>query len=451
MRYVLFLILIYLPIRINGQQFPDFKPARYDEDYSFLENDTLPTWYKNLKYRKIEKNAYLGFGGEFKTQYLIQNDEEWGSGLKDKDGYMLTRWLFHVDLHLFEHLRFFGELQSALANGKDMPIPIEENPLGIHQLFVDVAPLPSFPLTLRIGRQEVAYGAQRFLSFRDGPNSRRSFDGIKAMYATSKIEADVFYLNVVVDRVGLFDDFSSPDRRIWGLFSRLPTPNGSLSLYYLGFNNVAALFYDGPGVENRQTLGARILKRIGGWQIDVEGAYQFGSIGDRSIAAWSTGVAISYSLEGLKYFPELGLKADYIGGDKDPSDQVQQTLNAMFPPGAYFGLAAPIAPSNLIDVHPSLTFDLSESVSFYCDYAMLWRNSKADGLYRPSMTPFFTLENEASSRFIGTQLSGTLGYNGGAHLFLESGFSWFDAGPYLREVTEGKDILFGFVSVQFKF
>ena len=451
MRTILVLILISCPFLLCGQQFPDFKPARYDEDYSFLENDTVPSWYKSLKYKKIGKKAYVGFGGDFRGQYLIKTNEGWSSELEDGDGFMLTRWLLHADLHLSESVRFFAELQSALANGKNMPLPIEENPLGVHQLFVDVTPFPKMPLSLRLGRQEVAYGSQRLISFRDAPNGRRSFDGVKMMFAKNNIEADIFYLHAVVDKAGIFDDSSSPDLRVWGLFSNVPLMKGGLSFYYLGFNNATALFYDGPGIENRHTVGARILKKIGSWQYDVEGAYQFGSIGDRKIAAWSTGLAVSYRFDGLKYSPELGLKADIISGDKDPTDQVQQTLNAMFPPGAYFGLAAPMAPSNLIDVHPSITFRFSSKMSFFCDYALLWRNSKADGLYRPNMTPFFELGSDASSRFIGSQLSGTLMYQSNGHLFLGTGFSWFDAGQYLKEVTEGKNILFGFLSAQLKF
>ena len=451
MRTTLVLILISCPILLCGQQFPDFKQARYDEDYAFLEKDTIHNWYKSLKYKKLGKKAYVGFGGDLRGQYLIKTNEGWSSELEDDDGFTLTRWLLHADLHLSENVRFFAELQSAMANGKDMPIPIEENPLEIHQFFVDVTPFPKIPISLRLGRQEVAYGSQRLISFRDAPNSRRAFDGVKMMFATDRIETDIFYLHAVVDKVGIFDDSSSHDLRVWGLFSSAPLTKGELSLYYFGFNNATAIFYDGLGMEHRHTVGARVLKKVGFWQFDVEGAYQFGSIGDRDIEAWSTGLAVSYRFAGLKYAPELGLKADFISGDKDPSDQVQQTLNAMFPPGAYFGLAAPIAPSNLVDVHPNATFHLSDTMSFFCDYALLWRNSRTHGLYRPNMTPFFELDNGATSKYIGSQLSGTLMYQAHGHISLGTGFSWFDAGQYLKEVTEGKDILFGFVSAQFKF
>ncbi|MEH6682847.1 MAG: alginate export family protein [Sediminicola sp.] len=445
------LLLIFGSFPLWGQQFPEFKPARYDEDHSFLEKDTVPTWYKGLKYGKIGNRAYVGFGGDLRTQYLIKTNEGWSSELEDGDGFTLTRWLLHADLHLSENVRFFAELQSALANGKDIPIPIEENPLGVHQFFVDVRPFPKLPVSLRLGRQEVAYGSQRLISYRDAPNSRRAFDGVKAMFANDKMGTDIFYLHAVVDKAGLFDDTSSPDLSVWGMFSSVPLRKGELSFYYLGFRNATAVFYDGPGIENRHTVGARILKKVGNWQYDVEGGYQFGSIGDRNIEAWSTGLAVSYLFDGLKYSPALGLKADFISGDKDPTDQVQQTLNALFPPGAYFGLAAPIAPSNLIDVHPEATFRFGDMVSFFCDYALLWRNSRTDGLYRPNMTPFFELDSGATSRFIGSQLSGTLSYRPNGHLLFVTGCSWFDAGHYLKEVTEGKDILFGFVSAQVKF
>src|SRR5690606_35287342 len=120
---------------VIGQQIPVFQQMRYEEDYSHFANDTLRDWYPSLKFMKIGKKAYASLGGDFRFQYLIMDNESWDSDLKDDDGYVLTRWLFPADLHLSENLRIYAELQSAQATSRKMLVPVEENPLKLHQLF----------------------------------------------------------------------------------------------------------------------------------------------------------------------------------------------------------------------------------------------------------------------------------------------------------------------------
>lgn len=328
---------------------------------------------------------------------------------------------------------------------------MQENPLEPHQFFIDYKFSFDSPITIRAGRQEVTYGSQRVVSLRDAPNVRRSFDGIKAIYKKGNIATDIFYLHAVIDRTGIFDDKSSPDRRLWGAFSdiKLPEKKLNLNLYYLGFYNDRAVFNDGGGKETRHSLMARIFKNGQRWNYDLEGAYQFGSIGGREIVAWSAALSTSYRFPELKFSPEIGFKADLISGDKNRTDNVHQTFNPLFPPGAYFGLAVPLGPSNLMDIHPSVTVHFTKEITFVCDYAFLWRYSRGDGIYRPIMVPIFE-PGDASSRYIGGQLSGTLICQPNRYVTLLAGMSWFDCGNYLEEVSAGENILYGFVSAQIK-
>ncbi|WP_020211472.1 alginate export family protein [Flavobacterium rivuli] len=433
---------------INGQEYPAFRPLRYDEDYTVLEKDTVRDLYDKVKYTKMGSNGYISFGGDFRTQYLIIHNENWSNATQDKDGYTLNRWLFHSDLHLSGNLRVFAELQGGQANSTEILVPVQENPLEPHQFFIDYT-FSDALITLRAGRQEVTYGSGRVVSLRDGPNVRRSFDGVKAMYKKDNIAADAFYLHAVVDRTGIFDDTSSPNLRLWGAFSdiRLPGRKLNLNLYYLGFYNDRAVFNDGSGKETRHSLLARVFQNWQRWGYDVEGAYQFGSIGERTINAWSVALSTLYRFPEIKFSPEIGLKADLISGDKNRFDKSHQTFNPLFAPGAYFGLAVPLGPSNLMDIHPSVTVHFSRKITFVCDYAFLWRYSRGDGIYRPVMVPTFA-PGDAASRYIGSQLSGTFICQPNRYVTLLAGMSWFDCGNYLEEVSPGENILYGFVSAQ---
>lgn len=437
---------------VTGQQIPKFQQMRYDEVYASFEKDSIRDWYHRIKYKRISNKAFVRFGGDFRTQYLIMNNEGWNPAMKDDDGYILTRWLLHADLHLSKRVRIFAEMQSALANSRNISVPVEDNPLKVHQLFIDYVPFKRIPLTLRAGRQEVSYGSKRLISVRDAPNSRRSFDGIKVIFSGDRIKTDIFYLHTVVDEEGIIDDSSSSDLRLWGTFLDINSSKKAFqfNFYYLGFYNKNALFYDGEGIEKRHTVATRVFRNSGRWRYDMEGGYQFGSVGERSISAWSIALATSYKFPFIKYTPLIELKADLISGDMDNTDTKQQSLNTMFGPGAYFGMAAPIAPSNLMDIHPSVQLNITEKVLLRCDYAFLWRYSLQDGIYRPNMRPFFE-EIDTSSRYIGSQISGVLVFQPTKHITLLSGMSWFNSGEYLKRVTVGEDILFGFASIQLKF
>jgi hypothetical protein len=310
MRAILILSLLVCCSAV-GQQFPAFQQVRYDEDYSGLENDTVKDCYARIKYRKIDKDAYISFGGDFRTQYLIMNNESWNPALKDRDGFTLSRLLLHADLHLSGKIRIFAELQSGLGNSRKIMIPVEENALELHQLFVDCKPFEEIPLTLRAGRQEVAYGSQRLISLRDSPNNRRSFDGVRALFKKNSIAVDIFYLHAVIDKIGIFDDTSSPDLKFWGAFADIlvPKKNVNLNFYYLGFYNSKSVLNADEGNEIRHTIGARIVKKTGSWRHDLESGFQFGSIAQTRIEAWSVASATSYHFSGLKFNPEIGLKA----------------------------------------------------------------------------------------------------------------------------------------------
>jgi hypothetical protein len=93
----------------------------------------------------------------------------------------MQRYLAHMDLHLGERFRFFGELASSIENGgSGGPRPgLDDEKLYVHQGFFDVGLLRSGSdnLTLRAGRQEIALGSENLVSTRDGRNIRNSFDG----------------------------------------------------------------------------------------------------------------------------------------------------------------------------------------------------------------------------------------------------------------------------------
>ena len=446
-------ILSFCLINLAMGQNNLIRNVRYEEDYSFLQNDSSDI-YSKLKYLQVFEKGYLSLGGEVRYQIQEYKNEDWGDGPKQEYLAFYTRFLIHADLHV-SGFRTFLQLNSTFSTGRPGPTrSIDENRLGFHQVFVEFNALEKIQnqtFGIRIGRQEMKYGSERLITVREGPNNRLSFDAGKLFYYTKHIKIDAVYGRPVVIANGVFDDSISDVKSIWTLYGVLDLGESSkLDLYYIGFENKLASF-NGYALakELRHSLGFRWW---GAWQklsVDLEALYQFGDFGDQSINAYTASAYILYTLHEVKAKPRFGLKTEVISGDKLRTDQQLNTFNPMFPRGAYFGLAAIIGPVNLIDLHPSFEFNLSSQIAFSMDYDLFWRYSNTDGIYGPNVILLYTAQSKESK--IGNQLGVNLEYSPNGSLSIVPEFTWFHAREYLKEVGSGKDILFAAVTVQYRF
>jgi len=88
-------------------------------------------------------------------------------------------------------------------------------------------------LTVRTGRQELAFGSQRLVSLRDAPNLRRTFDGARTTLRWNGWQLDAFATRPVRLKTGVFDDDPDPHAKFWGLYGVAPfpvLPGGKLDL-----------------------------------------------------------------------------------------------------------------------------------------------------------------------------------------------------------------------------
>lgn len=452
----LWIFFTMLGTGVDAQKFPAFKPLRYDENYLFLHNDSSHNWYKKMKYTTLgkKKDHYISLGGELRFQYLFFNHPGWGDEPADKDGYVLNRYLAHTDIHLGKTFRTFVQLQSSLVNGKEDSSPVDENPLDLHQAFADVqvADLKGFSFLLRVGRQELSYGSQRLVSVREIPNNRQSFDAIKAVVKSKDQQVDLFYSHYVAAHKGIFDDGFNRGTKFWGMYvvrHDLPWIKHA-DLYYLGLWKRQATFDMGTERELRHTGGLRIWDNEHSFRYDYEAAWQWGKFGTNDIRAWTISFNTSYQFKHAALKPELGLKAEMITGDRNREDQYLQSFNPLFPRGAYFGLAALIGPSNLKDLHPSLSLYLRKNLVLNMDADFFWRYTTHDGVYAPNVSLIYTGKNNPYT-YIGSQYATDIQYTPNPFLYLRAEFTWFNSGDFLKAAGKGKDVLFAGITTLLKF
>src|SRR6185369_1231190 len=123
------------------------------------------------------------FGGQFRMRY--EHAEHLGAvtfgatGSHIDDDRVLLRTFAHVGYNPVPWFSVYAEARDSRGVG-DEPIPNpDEDTLDLHQAFVRLGNAQNFPLTARIGRQELIYGDERLIGASDWTNFRRTFDAAR--------------------------------------------------------------------------------------------------------------------------------------------------------------------------------------------------------------------------------------------------------------------------------
>jgi hypothetical protein len=443
----------------NGNA-PPLKPTtlRYDEDYSYLRDPAKRTgaWWERFKYIPLDANgnAYLTLGMELRFREEAYRNFNWGE--LPTNEYQWYRALPYADLHLGPNLRLFGQLIGAWVTDKVTVGGIDETGFEPLQAFADIKlPLGSgTDLTLRGGRQLLSYGTERLISLRYGPNVLRSFDTALASVTTDAWRVDAFFAQPVQNMVGSFNDRFDPGRSVWSFYATRQlaeiSSTSGLDLYYIGYRNGAAEFNQGSGEELRHTIGGRLFGAAQGWDWNFEGMAQFGHFDHGNIGAWSIASDTGYTFAAVTFSPRLGLRANIISGDRNPNDPNLQTFNPLFPRGKYFGEMGLLGPSNLIDVHPTLTLQLNNNWTLDMATVFYWRESLGDGIYGPG-GDLVRPSDGSRSRYIGTQADLTLGWQPVAWFSAALSYSVFVPGPFIQDTGPSKTAHFVGVEAMLKF
>jgi hypothetical protein len=397
-------------IRVSADT-PD-RPAiafnRWSEDWSVLADPDVPREpLDELKYiplSDVDARTYLSFGANIRERFEV-NDANFGTGGNQQDSYLLSRAEAHADLRIAGRVQIFLQLQSDTAPGKERLSPVDQDRLGIEQGFVAVSePLGDGELAIRIGRQENGFDLQRFLSVRDGPNVRQSYDGVSIAYTRGPWRFITLYTHPVENRdSSFFDDYSSPHLSL-GLvrIERQVTSSSSLSAYVGQFRQDDVRFPSASGNERRDLVEIRYAGVSGPVDWDAEAMSQSGSIGAQAVRAWATGVVIGRTFDSTTFRPRISVQFDAASGDKSPTDDELNTFNPLFPSGGhYFTTAGYTTYANLVHVKTALSFSPLTNLKLSSGIGVEWRETIADAIYTLPDVPIAATAGRGG-RYVGT-------------------------------------------------
>ena len=412
---------------------PSIALNRWSEDWSVLADPAVPREpLDQLKYISLstsDARTDLSFGGNVRERFEV-NNAQFGVGSSRQKADLLSRLEVHSDLRIAGQVQIFVQLQSDAAPGKRDPSPVDQDRLGLEQAFVALTePLADGTLFARIGRQEVGFDLQRFLSVRNGPNVRQAYDGATAAYTAGPWRFIVLYTDPVQNRnLRAFDDYSSPHLSFGLVRIERKIGDSSLSAYVGRFRQDGARFPSASGNERRNIVDLRFTGAGGAYDWDVEGVIQNGSIGTRSIHAWATGAIVGRTFAAAPLRPRLSLQFDAASGDKSPTDNQLNTFNPLFPSGSYFNTAGYQTYANLFHIKAGLSVTPRDRLRLGVGIGSEWRQTVADAIYTIPDVPVAGTAGQGG-RYVGAYGELRADYVLTPHLAVALEFVDFSAGP----------------------
>ncbi|MEM9829331.1 MAG: alginate export family protein [Bacteroidota bacterium] len=432
---------------------------RAEESYLYLDSLKKKTIFlQPLKLIAIDRShsLFLSLGGEYRARVEHTTNENYTT--KDIT-YYSQRVSLHASLQLGSHFRLFGELYSGYVTGNEN-IFLESDEIDLHQGFLEWESINSSNLqtTVRLGRQEIGYGASRIVGMREGPNMRRSFDIARVMIRRNNASVDLLYGKEVDISPFSFDnksnifenDASNPS--FWGTYYRRPFLRdiGKLDIYYFGFHANFSRFNDVSGRETRHSVGIRSFSVKGRLSYNTEIIIQWGALGSSTIFAYNLETDWKYTLLECRWKPKLGVKVDWSSGDKSIGDGKLGTFNPIFVNPAIYSLAAVNTPANITSLHPNFSVYPIEGLTVYVDYALFYRTESNDGLYAPPR--FLAREaNGVSAKHIGDVFGLQISYEINRNISFDLRSSYFITGQFIKASGDSENTFYIAPTMSFKF
>jgi hypothetical protein len=408
---------------------------RWVEDYRFLDDPSNATDpFDGVRYHRLSDSAWLQLGAE--ARYRADSLDEPFFGLRglNDDSYVMQRLQAHADLHLFDDaLRTFVQVENTRAFGKDLYSPNDESRNEVRQAFIDLNhDFAGGRYTTRIGRQEMGFGNQVFVTYRDVPNIRQSFDGLRAsLNLKDGRKLDAFAVRPIETGEGSWDDGSNNAVKFYGVYGTLPlTQAWNVDLFAFGLETQDRSLAGETGNEKRYTFGTRLFGRYQAidWSWDLAG--QTGYLGNASIRAWALSSDTGYTFT-HPWQPRLGLRLDAASGDSDLSDGKVSTFDPLYPRNGVYGEASLTTLSNVIVIGPTFGFSPWLTLRLEPGIFEVWKQDTADGVYMPGMS--MLANTRGTGRHVGTIYRANTRWLATPNLTLDLDLKYYDIGAAIRD------------------
>lgn len=236
------------------------------------------------------------------------------------------------------------------------------NNVDVYQAYIETRETFGYPVTARIGRQEIVFGSEWLLGNND---TASSFTGLSHDAITLNYAAETWNVTAIAAKVvetGTAEEDSDTD--LYGLYATFTgVENWTIDAYWL-FLRDATTHLGGGEVNDIHTLGLRGNGTVGAFDIEAELAYQTG--GDEvDYDALAGNLEVGYTFD-VNYQPRVYLGAAmFQGGDDDNNlfnSDVEMSFNRLFSDWEYSEFIDSTELSNSIILRGGVSAQVTEKV-----------------------------------------------------------------------------------------
>lgn len=429
-----------------------------------------------------DNSDWLKAKGEFRLRYESL-DGQFRAGLDGSDQILAARTLAQLSAS-FNTVVFNAELQDSRVYLDDEGTPLSTSFVNTFEFInlnvdFDLGSLlgRQSETKLKVGRQTIEVGSERFIERNGFRNTINSYDGIHLRnYLNNKNSFEAFVVSPVRAQPRPVLELSENKQRLdktddaivfWGVLysdNKNWLKNTTTELFAYGLNESDKL---DRATSDREiyTLGFRTIKdpEIEVWDFEVEYAYQFGKRFSSSstqeqplldVQAETLHAELAYTFP-FRWQPRLAFELDFASGDDDPNDGRFGSYDRLFGSRrgdvGFTSIHGPLVRNNLVLAGFDLDFQFTPTTDGFISIQRAWLDSATDELDAANLRD----SNGESGTLIGDTLDVRL-----RHWFIakkirvDIGASALFNGQFLNEVPDGPSqnrTLYGFTQLVAKF
>ncbi|PIQ83605.1 MAG: hypothetical protein COV75_06570 [Candidatus Omnitrophica bacterium CG11_big_fil_rev_8_21_14_0_20_63_9] len=398
-------------------------------------------------------------GGELRYRLELRDDFTFNDGSYEDDAIHLLRTRLGVEAGIPSRVRVFvqgQDAQSFASSSLNQGTGFVDR-LDLRQLFAEfTSPWEAAPGTLTVGRQELAYGEQRFVGAFDWSNVARVFDAVKLSCAPAEwARIDAWFSQpVLINRVAA--DSADHEDNFYGLYASLkPLRDHVLDTFLLMRhdldNELRGEVTSRRGQLKEYTLGNRFRGKRGPVDYGVEWAWQFGSRAHEDIKAWAWHHELGYTFVEAPWSPRLGMEYNHGSGDDNASDGKVGNFDNLFPTNhLHYGYIDFASLRNLEHLELNLSGKPLKSLTLIGKYHWFFLDTNKSAWFNAGQGVIRAAGVNASET-LGQELDLLAKWQLSRQLDMLFGYSHFHAGAFVQDTGASDDANFFYWQTVAKF
>ena len=490
-------------------------PLNHANDWGITSPVTSSQGLLNEALRKDDPymNAW-NFGAFYSSRYEMKENggfvgpgsiADFRTGVDNDNSYLMQKLLIRVGYTAkwFEvfvqgrHSSVTGDDRSSSGNGNLAAGPVgrgsspeSDGPMDLNQAYIMLGNHKEFPVSIKMGRQELILGEQRIVGPLGWNNVQRQWDAAKLRWQNPWFNAEAWTSRLVMPDDNGFNQ-SNPDEKFSGLqLTTKKIPKLWSEFYFLAKNaDVDANAGDKalipppfrpPAAQDIYTTGFYLKNSTNDWKnldFGVQAYAQFGNFKDfrkpvnsprEEHRAFAGIGALGYSWKQSDYTPRLGIEYSFASGDNDPSDGEHNTFVHLYPTGhPFYGWADFTSLQNVHNVRLQSSMMVTPRIKLSLEGHLRWLATANDNFYNVAGLPRGGIAVQApavrgtgyginpdAGTFVGSEVDLMVNYRVHKHLTVEAAICHFFRGDYIKDSLSkagSQDADYAYVQAQFNF